>query len=304
MLVTVTTVDRQQHPGRWLRPNVMPFASRKREPIISSCDLLLTGQLTLSTHVTVSPSTSSLTRPRLANSARARQTPCHLASPRRDSAPPKPMVPPEPLPPGSTIVPKELSITGSSSVPENRARVAPTICSWYSSGRIDVILARYLAAEYRTIVSLTLAHYSRITSAYLVAQTTHQIANEVFDVIRQIVLGYQISISRQFVRSPQDSHPLLPIRATHHLPLALIASFRISPEVVAVLEPLRCGSSTSSVNSSNVPNRSGLIKVGRTARNSKMEATRFASPSRSPSFSSCPVQSRKPGKPGAASSLE
>lgn len=97
---------------------------------------------------------------------------------------------------------------------------------------------------------------------------------------------------------------LLPIRATHHLPLALIASLRINPELAAVLDPLRCGSSTSSVNSASAFSRSGLIKVGRMARNSNTEATRFASPSLSPSSSSCPAQSMNPGSPGAASSLE
>jgi len=101
-----------------------------------------------------------------------------------------------------------------------------------------------------------------------------------------------------------DSHRMLPIRATHHLPLAFIASFLINPEVAAVLEPLKCGRSTSSMNSSNISRRSGLIRVGSTAKSSKMEAMRFASPSRSPSRSSCPAQSKNPGNPGATSSLE
>ena len=118
----------------------------KRKSLLSAPDIQLSW-LTFSTHVTVSSSTSSRTMPRLASSASARQTPCHLASPRTDSAPPNPIAPPEPLPPGSTIVPKELSTTGSSSVPANRARVAPTICSWNPSGSIFVILAKYLAAE-------------------------------------------------------------------------------------------------------------------------------------------------------------
>jgi len=63
------------------------------------------------------------------------------------SRPPKPIVPPAALPPGSAIAPKEVSTTGSSSVPEKRAIVARTI--WWDSedGRSEETRARYFAEE-------------------------------------------------------------------------------------------------------------------------------------------------------------
>lgn len=108
---------------------------------------------TFKVHSTVRLTFSSAISPRLASSARARQTPCHRDSPRTDSEPPKPITSPALLPPGSTMVPKGVSMTGSSSVPANRSRVPETICSRKSTGKVAVIRARYLAAEYRTIVS-------------------------------------------------------------------------------------------------------------------------------------------------------
>lgn len=131
-------------------------------------------QLTLRTHLTVSPIASFPTRPLLASSAKARQTPCHLDSPLIDSDPPNPMAPPALLPPGSATVPNGVSITGSSSVPAKRSSVAVTIWSRKSNGSVAVILARYLAAEYRTMVSyLASAIHSGLVTMFSLYHRDH-----------------------------------------------------------------------------------------------------------------------------------
>lgn len=72
-------------------------------------------QLTLMTHGSTSARRSSSIRPLRAVSANAKQTPCHLASPR------------EP-PPGSKILPRPVSTTGSNSVPSKSSTSASMIC--------------------------------------------------------------------------------------------------------------------------------------------------------------------------------
>lgn len=146
----MTREGRPPRLERSRRSSGMLAVNQRSKPSIRVwLQLRVHARLALITHCTDSEmASSSLTRPRLANSAIARQHPCHRASPRTDSAPPNPIVPPaDAVPPGSTMTPNAVSMTGSSSVPANRLIVAMTICSAKEGGKRADKRARYFAQE-------------------------------------------------------------------------------------------------------------------------------------------------------------